>query len=471
MNFLNLFTEDQIPEVESEFSKVINSGIKEPVKVVNTVLSNTLNSNIFMAVAIEENRPAALDYIKTLLNIPEKKEVTAPGAPTTIKIEIDPEFKTLITEPRPEEIAQLEENIIQEGCRDPLVIWGNILLDGHNRFEICQRNSLPFKTVQAAVRDRDEAKAWLIKNQLGKRNLNEYQRSTLALQLEAYFKEKAKQNQAAAGGDRRSEEYIKNSQPPDSLNEKPLNLISDEAITPINVNKELAAIAGVSKDYIAKVKKIEKEAPPELKEQVRKGNITVNKACSKIKQVHNYQKKKEVNLREYASGKYDVIYCDAPWRYSNSEVRGSAEDQYPTMTVQEICSMPVKDFTTTNAVLFFWTTNAHLPEALEVIKAWDFQYTTNFVRIKNNSFGCLNHYGKHELLIVAKKGSHMRPEFLTNSVIYDPEGFTPEHSQKPDLYYDLIEKEYPGRRYLELFARAQRPGWEVFSNEPELRAA
>ncbi|MEQ8192811.1 MAG: hypothetical protein ABRQ39_32925, partial [Candidatus Eremiobacterota bacterium] len=145
MDFLNLFTEGQIPEVESEFSKVIDSGIKEPTRIVNAVLSNTLNSKIFLAVMIEENRPDALDYVKSLLNIPIKKEDDAPGAPTTIKIEIDPEFKALITDPRPEETAQLEESLIHEGCRDPLVLWGSILLDGHHRHEICQRNSLPFK--------------------------------------------------------------------------------------------------------------------------------------------------------------------------------------------------------------------------------------------------------------------------------------------------------------------------------------
>ncbi|HNR65975.1 MAG TPA: MT-A70 family methyltransferase, partial [Atribacterota bacterium] len=78
-------------------------------------------------------------------------------------------------------------------------------------------------------------------------------------------------------------------------------------------------------------------------------------------------------------------------------------------------------------------------------------------------------------LLIATKGTHITPEnpqeTLRSSVIFDPEDFKIEHSRKPDTYYELIETEYPGRRYLELFARAQRPGWETFSNEPELRAA
>lgn len=464
MNFLNLFTEDQIPEVESEFSKVIDSGIKEPVKVVNTVLSNTINSKGFISDVINENRPAALDYIKTLLNIPEKKEVSNP-IPELQRIEIDPEFKTLITEPRPEETAQLEESLIHEGCRDPLVLWGNILLDGHHRHEICLRNSLPFKTVQAAVKDREEAQLWIIKNQLGKRNLSDYDRGVLALKL--------KEKLSFEASKRKSEAMTQ-------MNELKKEGILDlshigQTEEKIDALKTAAEIAGVGRSTMAKIAIIEEKAPPELKEQVRKGNITVNKACHKIKQSQNYQEKKQVNLKEYLQGKYDVIYSDPPWMYNNSEIRGSAEEQYPTMTIQEICSLPVKDYTATNAVLFLWTTNPHLEESFKVIKAWGFEYKTNFARIKRNQTGGFHNFGKHELLLIATKGTHITPEnpqeTLRSSVIHDPEDFKIEHSRKPDTYYELIEAEYPGRRYLELFARAKRPGWEVFSNEPELRAA
>ncbi len=499
MKFLTLFTEDQIPEVESEFSKVIDSGIKEPTKIVNTVLSNTLNSKIFIADAITptEKRQMAIEYVKSLLNIPIKNrsEESAPPIPELQRIEIDPEFQSLITPLRPEELHQLEESIKTEGCRDPLVLWGNILLDGHNRHAICQRNGKTFTTVQADVKDRDEARLWIIKNQLGRRNLTNYDRGLIALKLKEALQQKAKKNQGTRT------DLLQN---------------SVKGYTPVNIQKELATVAGMSHDTlykiekieekatpelkeqlrqkktsinqayidvttitgmtsneIEKIEKIEQEAPAELREQVKKGNITVNKACHKIKQAQNYQEKKEANFQECKKGKYDVIYADPPWCYDNAQIRGSAEDQYPVMTIQEICDLPVKDFTATNAILFLWTTNPQLERAFEVIKAWGFEYKTNFVRIKNNQTGGFHNFGKHELLLIATKGTHMTPEpgTLRNSVIHDPEDFKVEHSKKPDLYYDLIEKEYPGRKYLELFARAQRPGWEIFSNELTLRAA
>jgi len=342
MNFLTLFTEDQNPEVESEFLKVIDSGIKEPVKVVNTVLSNTINSKGFISDVINENRPAALDYIKTLLNIPEKKEVSNP-IPELQRIEIDPEFKTLITEPRPEETAQLEESLIHEGCRDPLVLWGSILLDGHHRHEICQRNSLPFKTVQAAVKDRDEAMTWIIKNQLGKRNLTDYDRGVLALKLKETLSLKASKKKSEEM--RRMNERKKQDQPKNTPKEDQNNGTLDlshigQTEEKIDALKTAAEIAGVGRSTMAKIEKIEKEAPIELREQVRKGNITINKACHKIKQSQNYQEKKQVNLQEYLQGKYDVIYADPPWEYRNSEIRGSAEEQYPTMPIKESSIWP-----------------------------------------------------------------------------------------------------------------------------------
>ena len=94
-------------------------------------------------------------------------------------IQIDPEFKALIPPLSTEELEQLEANIIKDGCRDPLVLWGEILIDGHNRHEICTRNALPFKTIEIEFESRDAAMDWMDANQLGRRNLTNDQRSIL----------------------------------------------------------------------------------------------------------------------------------------------------------------------------------------------------------------------------------------------------------------------------------------------------
>ena len=87
---------------------------------------------------------------------------------------IDPEFKKLIPPLSPQERSQLEENILAEGCRDPLTVWKgqNILLDGHNRYEICDQYGIEFYTIEIELGDREEAKIWILRNQLGRRNLS-----------------------------------------------------------------------------------------------------------------------------------------------------------------------------------------------------------------------------------------------------------------------------------------------------------
>lgn len=94
-------------------------------------------------------------------------------------LRIDPEFHAYIPALSDEERAQLEQNLMAEGCRDPLVVWGDVLIDGHNRYEICTRLGLSFATVEKDFPDREAALDWMERNQLGRRNLSPDQRRLL----------------------------------------------------------------------------------------------------------------------------------------------------------------------------------------------------------------------------------------------------------------------------------------------------
>ena len=107
-------------------------------------------------------------------------------------MKVDPEFKSLIPPLTTEEFAQLERNILEEGCRDPLVVWKDTMVDGHNRYDICTKRGLPFKKIQKEFESRDKAKEWIILNQFGRRNLTTYDRSLLALKLKVYLRRKQK---------------------------------------------------------------------------------------------------------------------------------------------------------------------------------------------------------------------------------------------------------------------------------------
>ena len=178
-----------------------------------------------------------------------------------MNIEINPEFKALLPPLPPEEYAQLEKNILANGCREPLVVFNGVLVDGHNRHEICIQHGLPYKTVAIDFADSLGAKLWMIRNQFGRRNLSNFQRASLALEMKPMLAEQAKLNQGT-----RTDICQK----------------SDKGLTPIDVKKELAKEAGVSHDTIAKVEKILAVANEDIKAQVLAGEVSINEAYNAI---------------------------------------------------------------------------------------------------------------------------------------------------------------------------------------------
>lgn len=186
---------------------------------------------------------------------------------------IDNEFKGLIPRLTAEEYEQLEKNIVAEGCRDALVVWQDILIDGHNRYEICQKHGLTFKITRKEIENRDAVIDWIINNQLGRRNLTPANQSYLrGLQ---YQREKAKH-----GGDRKSEESK-------AQNEQMI-LHADKQIIPekpiISTAERLAQQHGVSRETIKRdaefaeaINTIVENTAPEVKQQILNREIPVTK--------------------------------------------------------------------------------------------------------------------------------------------------------------------------------------------------
>ena len=108
---------------------------------------------------------------------------------------IDKEFKALIPPLTAEEYSQLEQNLLRDGIRDPIVIRDNTIVDGHNRMELAQKHNIPITLKHKKFHDRDAAKEWIIKNQFGRRNLSPYMRAQLALKLKPIFSEQGKKKQ------------------------------------------------------------------------------------------------------------------------------------------------------------------------------------------------------------------------------------------------------------------------------------
>ena len=166
--------------------------------------------------------------------------------------------------------------------------------------------------------------------------------------------------------------------------------------------------------------------------------------------------------------KYEVIYADPPWniRWQGSVSIGTKPLQYPTMTVMELAALPVKDLAADCSMLFLWTTNAFLPEALGLARHWGFQYNKLWTWCKPTGAGG-HPRNATEHLIEASRGSLKsigRHEKAINNWFTAP---TKGHSVKPDNARQIIEYCYPNARKLELFARQKTIGWHTWGNEVE----
>ena len=181
-------------------------------------------------------------------------------------LEIKEEFKKLIPPLTAEEFKQLEENCLNEGIRESILTWNGFIIDGHNRYEIATKWNLDYQTKSKHFASEQDVIEWMILNQFGRRNLSNYQRSVLALELESVFSERAKEIKI---------EKISHFR---STGEKVL--ISEPTEKTI---KTVSKIANVGKDTIAKVKVIESQAIEEVKEKLRTGEVSINQAYQEIK--------------------------------------------------------------------------------------------------------------------------------------------------------------------------------------------
>lgn len=170
--------------------------------------------------------------------------------------------------------------------------------------------------------------------------------------------------------------------------------------------------------------------------------------------------------------KYNIIYADPPWRYERRGVPGNPDQHYPTMTLEEICRLPVEQITDKNCALFLWTTFPKLQEAFKVIEAWGFKYRTlAFLWLKQNRKADTWFYGmgfwtrsNAEVCLLALKGHPKRQcPGIHQFVISHLE----EHSKKPDVVRDKIVMLMGDIPRVELFARQKTPGWDVWGNEVE----
>ena len=165
--------------------------------------------------------------------------------------------------------------------------------------------------------------------------------------------------------------------------------------------------------------------------------------------------------------RFGAIYVDPPWEYENTGSNGAAANHYPTMTLDQIRRELVADVAADDAHLHLWTTNAFLPDAIELLSGWGFHYKSLFVWVKPE-LGMGNYWRvSHELLLLGVRG---RLPFRDRSIRSWLEAHRTAHSRKPGIVRELIERVSPGP-YLEMYGREEIPHshWTVYGNQVDRR--
>lgn len=178
-------------------------------------------------------------------------------------LRVDPEFRDLIPPLNEEELKLLEEGLVADGCESPLIVWNGVIIDGHNRYAICRKHDIPFSIQEKNFETREEVMLWMLRNQLGRRNLNSYQRVELVLKFEPLVKSAAEQRMLAG----------KAANPVPTL---------AQGQTKGKTRDHLSEAAGVSHGTFAKAKKLVQSADEETKRELRAGKVTVNRAYTEL---------------------------------------------------------------------------------------------------------------------------------------------------------------------------------------------
>ncbi|MDN4588653.1 plasmid replication/partition related protein [Xenophilus aerolatus] len=186
-------------------------------------------------------------------------------------IVVDPDLQAYIDPLTPDEYEALERSLLAEGCRDALVLWGNVLVDGHNRYGICRKHELPFQTVQnTRFRSMEDVHLWMIDQHLGRRSLSDFQRGVLALRKREIVAERRRQPAPEAASPSAAADAAA----------EPAPAAAQPLPDPIDTREALARAAKLSSSQVGMIERIQKQATPELVAAVKSGAVSLSAAAA-----------------------------------------------------------------------------------------------------------------------------------------------------------------------------------------------
>ena len=188
------------------------------------------------------------------------------------RITVNEDLQAYIDPLTPDEYAALERSLLAEGCRDALVLWGDVLVDGHNRHAICQKHGLPFQTMQnTRFTSLEDVHLWMIDQHLGRRSVSDFQRGVLALRKKDLVAE------------RRSRALARSTDDSSAPTADPADAdtgASPYSAEPLHSREDIARAARLSSGQVVMIEKIQKQAAPEVVAALKAGSISLNAAAA-----------------------------------------------------------------------------------------------------------------------------------------------------------------------------------------------
>lgn len=363
------------------------------------------------------------------------------------------------------EFNELVKDIEQNGLMQPILVDAKTqtIIDGRNRYRACQ---------VAMVKpvfdwwEGDDPVSFVVSLNLHRRHLNESQRAMVAAKIANLEKGDNQHTQICGTSQAQAAEQLQVSERSVSAAKRTVDRGTPELVQAVERGEVAVSTAAV-------ITELPKEEQAEV---IAKGEKEILAKAKEIRQAKTDQRRAERIERvqiatheptplEQLNKRYPVIYADPPWQYDFAkDSADEIEEHYPTMSITEICALPVSDICTNDAVLFLWTTSPKLPEAFKVLDWWGFTYRT--CQIWDKEWIGPGYYFRqqHEILIVATKGNLPVPEPSNRFPSVYRERRT-EHSKKPQKYYEFIDAMYPELPKIELFSRNTREGWDVWGNQ------
>lgn len=365
-------------------------------------------------------------------------------------------------------LDELAADIKANGQQIEIELLDGKIIDGRNRYKACLIAGVEPLFMEVLPADPLQ---YVLSLNLQRRHLDSGQRAFVALNVEEYEAKAAKQRQHLSKGrgkkgpanlpdlkgdarDKAAEQLAVGGR---SVSDAKAVAQASPKLADLGIAGKLAPSIGAK---IARAAESDEQLS-EAAERIEAGE----KATKVLKDIVSDNKKAAPKME----GVYQVIYADPPWQYTSGDQHTNETQEtvignhYPSMPLSDICSLPVNEIADDDCVLFMWTTSPLLEDSFRVINDWGFSYKASMIwdKVKHN----VGHYVsvRHELLLIATKGSPAKVPKLVDSVYEEPRT---KHSKKPSYFLDLIVELYPYANRVELFRRGDAPdGWHIWGNE------